>query len=101
MYTRTVYILCINHSKLLDKKRRYYIEQEFLTIYYRLIALAIGQVIYDVINVIRYNRKSYITYSSRSGFPKLLVDRYPLDTVAGLHVPPKFCDVSLKKKAFS
>ena len=38
---------------------------------------------------------------ARAGFPKLLVDRYPLDTVAGLHVPPKFCDVSLKKKAFS
>ena len=32
-----------------------------------------------------------------SGFPKLLVDRYPLDTVAGLHVPPKCCDVSLKQ----
>ena len=34
---------------------------------------------------------------SRSGFPKLLVHRYPLHTKAGLHVPPKFCDVSLKK----
>ena len=32
-----------------------------------------------------------------TGFPKLLVDRYPLDTIAGLHVPPKCCDVSLKK----
>ena len=32
------------------------------------------------------------------GFPKLLVYWYPLDTVAGLHVPPKFCDVSLKKR---
>ena len=31
------------------------------------------------------------------GFPKLLVHRYLLNTVAGLHVPPKFCDVSLKK----
>ena len=39
--------------------------------------------------------------SSKPGFPKLLVHQYPLDTVAGLHVPPKFCDVSLKKKAFS
>ena len=37
---------------------------------------------------------------ARPGFPKLLVYRYPLDTVAGLHVPPKFCDVSLKKKGF-
>ena len=36
----------------------------------------------------------------KTGFPKLLVYRYPLDTVAGLHVPPKFCDVFLKKKAF-
>ena len=35
--------------------------------------------------------------SSKPGFPKLLVHR---DTVAGLHVPPKFCDVSLKKKGF-
>ena len=35
---------------------------------------------------------------SKAGFPKLLVHRYPLDTVAGLHVPPKFCDVSLKKR---
>ena len=25
-----------------------------------------------------------------SGFPKLLVHRYPLDTVAGLHVPQNF-----------
>ena len=33
----------------------------------------------------------------RPGFPKLLVDRYPLDTVAGLHVTPKCCDVSLKQ----
>ena len=33
----------------------------------------------------------------RAGLPKLLVDRYSLDTVAGLHVPPKFCDVSLKQ----
>ena len=33
----------------------------------------------------------------RAGLPKLLVDRYPLDTVAGLHVPPKCCDVSLKQ----
>ena len=41
--------------------------------------------------ILRYN----------SGFSKLLVHRYPLDTVAGLHVPSKFCDVSLKKKAFS
>ena len=32
------------------------------------------------------------------GFPKLLVHRYPFDTVAGLHVPPKFCDVSLKNR---
>ena len=34
---------------------------------------------------------------ARAGFPKLLVHRYPLDTVTDLHVPPKFCDVSLKK----
>ena len=34
------------------------------------------------------------------GFPKLLVHRYPLDTEAGLHVPQKFCDISLKKKGF-
>ena len=33
----------------------------------------------------------------KSGFFKLLVDRYPLDTVAGLHVPPKCCDVSVKQ----
>ena len=33
----------------------------------------------------------------RAGFFKLLVDRYPLHTVAGLHVPPKCCDVSLKQ----
>ena len=33
----------------------------------------------------------------RPGFPKLLVHWYPLDIVAGLHVPPKSCDVSLKK----
>ena len=33
----------------------------------------------------------------RAGLPKLLVDRYPLDIVAGLHVPPKCCDVSLKQ----
>ena len=33
-----------------------------------------------------------------AGFPKLLVHRYPLDTVAGLHVAPKFFDVSLKKR---
>ena len=39
--------------------------------------------------------------SYKTGFPKLLVHRYPLDTVAGLHEPPKFCDVSVKKKAFS
>ena len=39
--------------------------------------------------------------SSITGFPELLVDRYPLDTVAGLHVPSKFCDVSLKKKRLS
>ena len=44
---------------------------------------------------------SLASHSFISGFPKLLVDRYPLDTVAGLHIPPKFCDVSLKKKAFS
>ena len=36
----------------------------------------------------------------RSGFPKLLIHWYPLDTVAGLHVPPKFCDISLKQKGF-
>ena len=35
------------------------------------------------------------------GFPKLLVYWYPLDTLAGLHVPPKFCNVSLKKKRLS
>ena len=34
----------------------------------------------------------------KPGFPKLLVHRYPLATLTGLHVPPKFCDVSLKKK---
>ena len=39
--------------------------------------------------------------ASKALLPKLLVHRYPLDTVAGLHVPPKFFDVSLKKKAFS
>ena len=39
--------------------------------------------------------------ASKPGFLKLLVHRYPLDTVAGLHVPPKFCDVFLKKKAFN
>ena len=33
----------------------------------------------------------------RAGFGKLLADRYSLDTVAGLHVPPKCCDVSLKQ----
>ena len=33
----------------------------------------------------------------KTGFPKLLVDRYPLDTVAGLYVPPKCCDISLKQ----
>ena len=33
----------------------------------------------------------------RPGFPKLLVDRYPLDTAAGLHVPSKCCGVSLKQ----
>ena len=33
----------------------------------------------------------------RAGLPKLLVDRYSLDTVAGLHIPPKCCDVSLKQ----
>ena len=33
----------------------------------------------------------------RAGLSKLLVDRHPLDTVAGLHVPPKCCDVSLKQ----
>ena len=34
-----------------------------------------------------------------TGFPKLLVDRYPLDTdtVAGLHVPAKCCEISLKQ----
>ena len=37
-------------------------------------------------------------YNLRTRFPKLLVHRYPLDTVAGLHVPPKFCDASLKKR---
>ena len=36
-------------------------------------------------------------YSIKPGFPKLLVDQYPLDTVAGLHVPPKCCDISLKQ----
>ena len=35
---------------------------------------------------------------SSTGFPKLLFDRNHLDTVAGFHVPPKFCDVSLKKR---
>ena len=34
---------------------------------------------------------------ANTGFPKLLVHRYPLDTVADLNVSPKFCDVSLKK----
>ena len=33
----------------------------------------------------------------RAGLSKLLVDRHLLDTVAGLHVPPKCCDVSLKQ----
>ena len=33
----------------------------------------------------------------RAGLSKLLVDRHPLDTVAGLHVPPKCYDVSLKQ----
>ena len=33
----------------------------------------------------------------KTGFPKLLVHRYPLDAVAGLHVPLKCCDVSLKQ----
>ena len=33
----------------------------------------------------------------RAGFPKLLVDRYPLNTAAGFHLPPKCCDVSLKQ----
>ena len=33
-----------------------------------------------------------------SGFPKLLIHRYPLDTLTDLHVPPKFCYVSLKKR---
>ena len=37
---------------------------------------------------------------SKAGFPKLLVHGYPLDIVAGLHVTPKFCDVSLKTKSF-
>ena len=41
--------------------------------------------------------KQKITLIARPGFPKLLVDRYPLDTVAGLHVPPKCCDISLKQ----
>ena len=39
-----------------------------------------------------------LSSSSKAGFPKLLVHHYPLDTVAGLHVPPKFCDDSLKKR---
>ena len=34
----------------------------------------------------------------KPGFPKLLVHQYLLDTVAGLHVPSKFCDISLKKR---
>ena len=38
-----------------------------------------------------------MTIFTSAGFPKLLVHRYPLDTVAGLHVPPILCDVSLKK----
>ena len=42
------------------------------------------------------NMSKYLKNSS-TGFPKFLVDRYPLDTVAGLHVPPKCCDVSLKQ----
>ena len=33
----------------------------------------------------------------RAGLPKHLVDQYSLGTVAGLHVPPKCCDVSLKQ----
>ena len=42
--------------------------------------------------------KNFANLYSGAGFPKLLVHRCPLDTVAGLHVPPKFCDVSLKKR---
>ena len=34
-------------------------------------------------------------------FPKLLVHRYPLAALTGLHVPHKFCDVFLKKKGLS
>ena len=37
-----------------------------------------------------------LTLTLNPGFPKLLVDWYPLDTVADLHVPPKCCDISLK-----
>ena len=32
-------------------------------------------------------------------FPKLLVNQYPMATLTGLHVPSKFCDVSLKQKS--
>ena len=43
------------------------------------------------------NQKCHVKNICRPGFPKLLVDWYPLDTVAGLHVPPKCCDISLKQ----
>ena len=46
------------------------------------------------LNLFKKNYKSF-----RPGFSKLLVHRHPLDTQAGMHVPPKFCDVS-KKKGF-
>ena len=43
------------------------------------------------------NQKCHVKNICRPGFPKLLVNRYPLDTVAGLHVPPKCSDISLKQ----
>ena len=37
------------------------------------------------------------SHSIDQGFPNLLVHWYSLDTLTDLYVPPKFCDVSLKK----
>ena len=44
-----------------------------------------------------FGNKVHTRSCVKAGFPKLLVDWYPLDTVAGLHVSPKCCDVSLKQ----